>query len=209
VNNTLEKTISVKDAIEARRSIREYDPAPVPENDLREILRLATLAPSSSNTQPWRFYVITNPEMRAKITEAGFNQRQYATAPVVIAVVADGEDMLNSLEETAHPNMQHDPAALERYISGTRNRLGKMSVEDRQRWAAEQTVYAVSYLTLAAQSLGYATSVMGGFDGRKVHELLELPEHAKVVVMVTMGKAKENGFPHHRHSVDRVTRFIR
>jgi nitroreductase len=209
VNNTVTKTLGVKEAIENRRSIRDYETAPLPESDLLEILRLASLAPSSSNTQPWRFVVVTNPEMRAKLREAGFNQRQYATAPVIIAVIADGEDMLASLEETAHPNMQNDPAALERYIGGTRSRLGKLSVEERKAWAAEQTVYAVSYLTLAAQSMGYNTSVMGGFDGAKVAALLEVPAHAKVVVMVTLGRGTEPGFPHHRHNVERISRFVK
>ena len=209
MNETLTTTLDVRQAIEDRRSIRDYETAPIPESDLLEILRLASLAPSSSNTQPWRFVVVTNAEMRAKLHEAGYNQRQYATAPVIIAVVADGEDMLASLEETAHPNMKNDPAALERYINGTRSRLAKLSVEERKTWSAEQTVYAVSYLTLAAQSLGYNTSVMGGFDGAKVAALLEIPAHAKVVVMVTLGRGTEDGFPHHRHSVERITRFIK
>lgn len=209
MNSTVTKPLTVQQAIEDRRSIRDYDTAPLPEADILELLRLASLAPSSSNTQPWRFVVVTNAGSRAKLHEAGYNQRQYATAPVIIAVVADGEDMLSSLEETAHPNMQNDPAALERYISGTRSRLAKLSLEERKQWAAEQTVYAVSYLTLAAQSMGYNTSVMGGFDGAKVAALLEIPAHAKVVVMVTLGRGTEPGFPHHRHSVERISRFIK
>ena len=209
MHDTLIKSLSVPAVIEARRSIRDFDIAPLADSDVHEILRLASLAPSSSNTQPWRFVVVTNDDMRVKLREAGFNQRQYATAPVIIAVIADGEDMLASLEETAHPNMQNDPAALDRYINGTRSRLAKLSVEERQAWAAEQTVYAVSYLTLAAQSMGYDTSVMGGFDGAKVAALLDIPAHAKVVVMVTLGRGTEPGFPHHRHSVNRISRFIK
>ena len=209
MNDTLAKPLSVTEAIQARRSIRDFETAPLPEADVLEILRLASLAPSSSNTQPWRFVVVTNDDMRVKLREAGYNQRQYATAPVIIAVVADGEDMLASVEETAHPNMQNDPAALDRYLSGTRSRLAKLSVEERKTWAAEQTVYTVSYLTLAAQSMGYDTSVMGGFDGAKVAALLEIPAHAKVVVMVTLGRGTEPGFPHHRHSVERISRFIK
>jgi nitroreductase len=209
---TIEKTsqvMSVQDAIESRRSIRDYETAPIPEADLREILRLALLAPSSSNVQPWRFVVVTNPGMRDRILEAGNNQRQFKTAPVVIAVIADGEDMLKSIPETAHPNMQNDPPALERYIKGTTERLSKMSVADRATWAAEQTVYAVSYLSLAAQSLGYNTSIMGGFDQGKVKALLEVPDAAKVVVLITLGRGKEAGFSHHRHPLERVTRWVK
>lgn len=47
------------DVILGRRSIRGYKPDPVPQELIREILALAMRAPSSMNTQPWNFYVIT------------------------------------------------------------------------------------------------------------------------------------------------------
>jgi nitroreductase len=203
------KTMSVQNAIESRRSIRHYDLNPVPEADILEILRLAGLAPSSSNTQPWRFVVVTNPDVRTSIRGAAFNQAQFATAPVVIAVVADGEDMLAQLEQTAHPNMQNDPAALDRYINGTRARMNTMPVEARAKWAAGQAFIAVGYLSLAAESLGYATSIMGGFDPAKVKEILEIPAHAEVAALVTLGRATEGGFAHHRHPVESITRWVK
>jgi F420 biosynthesis protein FbiB-like protein len=46
------------DAIQARRSIRKFKDEPVPEEDVREILHAATLAPSGKNRQPWRFVVV-------------------------------------------------------------------------------------------------------------------------------------------------------
>ena len=42
-----------------RRSIRGYRPDPVPEAVIREVLQLAMRAPTSMNTQPWHFHVIT------------------------------------------------------------------------------------------------------------------------------------------------------
>src|ERR1700742_5258164 len=47
------------DVILGRRSIRGYKPEPVPQELIREILALAMRAPSSMNTQPWNFYIIT------------------------------------------------------------------------------------------------------------------------------------------------------
>lgn len=203
------KTLSVEDAIRTRHSIREYDPKPIPESDVLEILRLAGLAPSSSNLQPWRFVVVTNQDVRASIREAAFNQRQFATAPVVIAVVADGEDMLARLEQTAHPNMQNDSAVLDRYINGTRARMSKMPTEARAKWAAGQAFIAVAYLSLAAQSLGYATSIMGGFDPARVKAILEIPDRAEIASLITLGRATEDGFEHHRHPIEAITRFVK
>src|SRR3954464_2537082 len=47
------------DVILSRRSIRGYKPDPVPRELIKEILALAMRAPSSMNTQPWNFYVIS------------------------------------------------------------------------------------------------------------------------------------------------------
>jgi nitroreductase len=45
--------------VRGRRSIRGFLPKPVPQALIREILELAMRAPSSMNTQPWHFYVVT------------------------------------------------------------------------------------------------------------------------------------------------------
>ena len=45
--------MDVSSAIKSRYSVRAYRPDPVPENTLREIIEIARLSPSNSNTQPW------------------------------------------------------------------------------------------------------------------------------------------------------------
>ncbi len=47
------------DVVTGRRSIRGYKPDSVPQEVIEEIIALATRAPSSMNTQPWHFYVVT------------------------------------------------------------------------------------------------------------------------------------------------------
>jgi len=47
------------DVVLGRRSIRGFKTDPVPKELIREIVRLATRAPSSMNTQPWNFHVVT------------------------------------------------------------------------------------------------------------------------------------------------------
>ena len=48
-----------KDVVMGRRSIRGYQKKPVPEALIREVLEMAIRAPTSLNTQPWNFYVVT------------------------------------------------------------------------------------------------------------------------------------------------------
>jgi len=47
------------EAIKSRKSIRAYKPDPVPKNVLTELLDIARWAPSSANSQPWEFFVLT------------------------------------------------------------------------------------------------------------------------------------------------------
>ena len=47
------------DVVLGRRSIRGYKPVPVPKELIKEVIEMAMRAPSSLNTQPWNFYVIS------------------------------------------------------------------------------------------------------------------------------------------------------
>jgi nitroreductase len=55
----LEHTMTFDEVVLGRRSTRGYKQVPVPRALIEEVLGLAMRAPSSMNTQPWNFYVIT------------------------------------------------------------------------------------------------------------------------------------------------------
>ncbi len=56
---TPEQTAAVDAAITSRRSLRAFLPTPVPRSSIEEILSVAARAPSGTNTQPWKVYVLT------------------------------------------------------------------------------------------------------------------------------------------------------
>ena len=60
---------AVDAAITSRRSIRAFLPTPVPEATIREILEVATRAPSGTNTQPWKVHVLTG-AARQRLSDA-------------------------------------------------------------------------------------------------------------------------------------------
>jgi len=80
---TLDPTavLTVAEAAESRRSIRRYEPEPIPREDLEEILRLTGLAPSAFNAQPWRWIVVETPELKARLQDAANGQAQVGNAP--------------------------------------------------------------------------------------------------------------------------------
>ena len=62
-----------------RRSIRGFRPDPVPKALIREVLQIAMRAPSSLNTQPWNFYVVTGAPLDR--IRAGNTERNLAGVP--------------------------------------------------------------------------------------------------------------------------------
>jgi nitroreductase len=198
--------LSVPAAAEARRSIRAYKRVPVPDEDLREIVRLTGLAPSAFNVQPWRFVVVTDPAMRAELARAANNQRQVSSAPAVIVMYSDMRDAIDNAEEIVHPGVPDDRRA--QAAAMLRNTWKDRSDADREAWGAGQSYIALGYLLLAATAFGYGTSPMLGFDAAEVKRVLNLPAHVAIPAIVAVGIADEEGFPHHRHPVDRIARFM-
>ncbi|WP_118178720.1 nitroreductase [Paraburkholderia phosphatilytica] len=60
---------AVDTALTTRRSVRAFLPTPVPHADIEAILEVASRAPSGTNTQPWKVYVVTG-ESLAKLSAA-------------------------------------------------------------------------------------------------------------------------------------------
>jgi len=56
-----ERVAAVDEAINTRGSLRAFLPTPVPRAQIEEILRVASRAPSGTNTQPWQVHVLTGP----------------------------------------------------------------------------------------------------------------------------------------------------
>jgi nitroreductase len=198
-------TLDVKTAMETRRSIRRFVQEPIDQNDLREILRLTSLAPSAWNLQTWRFAVVQNPELQTRLQGAAYNQSQVTNAPAVVILYSDMEDVLSNIRDVFHPGMGDE--RIEQSAAGVLRNFEHRSVEERAAWANAQANIALGYLMVAARGLGYDTVPMLGFDAAAVRDILGLPAHAEIAAMVPVGRRAEEGFPHHRHSLDRVAKF--
>ena len=77
------------EAIFKRRSIRSYAPQPVPEDTLKEILKVAMAAPSAGNEQPWHFVIIKDRSILDKIPTVHPYSQMVRQAPLAILVCGD------------------------------------------------------------------------------------------------------------------------
>ena len=198
------EVLDVRAAAEQRRSIRAFEPEPIPREDLDEILRVTGLAPSAFNLQPWRFVIVESPDAKERLAAAAYNQRQVRSAPATLVLYSDMGDTLANLDEVIHLGLDPEQRAATRdMIVGS---FAGKSEAEREAWGAEQANIALGYLLLAAEAHGYQTSPMLGFDAGAVKRELGLPEHVRIPALVAIGRGTEKGFAHHRHPVERITR---
>jgi len=78
--------------IRERESIRDFDPArPVERGVLHRILEAGRLAPSATNAQPWRFLVISSPEMLARVRPC-YPRSWFSDAPHILVAVGNRDE---------------------------------------------------------------------------------------------------------------------
>ena len=73
--------------VRIRRSVRRYKKTDINDDDVKDSIRHASLAPNSSNLQLWEFYHVTSEELMNKISEACFDQPAARTANQFVVIV--------------------------------------------------------------------------------------------------------------------------
>ena len=172
-------------AIKERRSVKHYDPAhEMSEAEINALLELALLSPTSFNMQNWRFVVVTDPEKRAAIQAAAWNQAQVTEASITILLCAK----LNAYEDAGR-YWVHAPQPVQDMLVPMIAPFYQNSAELRRDEAMRSIGIAAQTLMLTAKSIGYDSCPMIGFDPEKVAEIIDLPENHVIGMMLTVGKA--------------------
>ena len=172
-------------AIKERRSVKHYDPVhEMSEAEINALLELALLSPTSFNMQNWRFVVMTDPEKRAAIQAAAWNQAQVTEASITILLCAN----LNAHEDAGR-YWVHAPQSVQDMLVPMIAPLYQNNAELRRDEAMRSIGIAAQTLMLTAKSMGYDSCPMIGFDPEKVAEIIELPENHVIGMMLTVGKA--------------------
>lgn len=214
-----------------RRSIRKYDEiVDIPREEMTEILKMATTAPSSSNMQPWRFVVVNRAQAKEKILPyAQFNVMPVKTASAVIAIYGDLNSVKNAesiMEKTAELRRQavddifpasddKDAPPRPQIPEGKSPRemimgfYNSMTREQKTSIALIDCGLVTMQLMQAARMFGYDTCALGAYDKEAVGKALGMDDERYVPVMLlTIGKALQNGNPQYRLPVSDVAKFI-
>ncbi|MGN7456199.1 nitroreductase family protein [Paenibacillus pasadenensis] len=198
------------EVIKSRRSVRKYDPDfKLTDEEIKELLTTATLAPSGSNMQPWRFIVITDSELKQKLLPIAFNQEQVVAASAVIAVLVDlqayteAPRIYGKAVEAGY--MNEETAA--KLVENMNRFYGSLPPERALQSALIDGGLVSQQLMLAARARGLDTVPMAGYNVDQFRELLQISDRYANVMLIALGKAAQPGHPSVRLHVDEITHW--
>jgi nitroreductase len=188
--------LSVKEAIDQRRSIRQFKDTPVSDGDITQLLEAARLAPSSANLQPWYFVVVKDQAKKNALSEICWGQRDIADAPVDIVCFADynmysRDERAKRRAESANPGAPRTPSRFD--DPKFRDYLKTHPLppgQDTLTSIVANTFIAIEHILLMAAGIGLGTCWIGGFtEYNKLNELFGLGENMVPVAVIPVGYA--------------------
>jgi nitroreductase len=197
-NVAKEKLLS--QAIRDRRATPSFEDVPIHDADLEKIIRAGLEAPSGYNLQPWRFVVVRDREQKKRLRAAAFGQPKVEEASAVVVACGDPQgwkdgdldEMLRLAKAHDFGNeQQHDQmrAGITGFLGSAPGLAGGLT-PTFDVWANRHTMIALTTMMWAAETLGYDTAPMEGFEEDKVKTLLKIPQRVRVVALLAIGRAK-------------------
>ena len=184
--------MNTKEAIKARRAIKHYDPNhSMTKEEVDELLSLAILSPTAFNIQNWRFVVLTDPELRKQVREVAWDQAQVTDASLFIVLCAD----LKSWEKQPDRYWVNAPQEVQEFMIPAIDNYYRGKEQVQRDEAMRSCGIVAQTLMLTAQSMGYNSCPMDGFDFEKAAELIHLPENHIIAMFVAIGKGTEEAWP--------------
>ena len=154
------------------------------------------LSPSSFGQQPWKFFVIRNPQIRKQLQEQAWGQSQVVEAShfVVLAIKTgmNNEDVDRYIDRVAEAR-QTSKDKLEGLENAIKGFLKDHPFSQQpDTWSAKQVYIALGFFLYSAALLGIDTCPMEGFMPDKVDEVLNLPTQGySAVVLCAAGYRSE------------------
>lgn len=178
-------------AIEQRRSVKHYDAGHrMTDEEIRRLIGLAILSPTSINMQHWRFVVVRDPTLRQQMRAAAWNQAQVTDASIWVLLCADLKAHARRPERywrTASPEVAQMMVQMMGMYEGR---------EQLQRDEALRSCgMAAQTIMLAAKAMGFDTCPMAGFDFEAVGKLINLPPDHVIAMAIAVGKAIQPARP--------------
>lgn len=153
---------SFENLVKNRQSCRDFNGNPLGKDTVERIAKLAMLAPSACNSQPWKMYLVNERERVQAVAEAtqdgGHNK--FTSGAQAFIVISEKDA---TLKDSVAANF-------------SRNHFVKYDIGE-----------LLAYITLGAESLGVSTCIIGWLNQEKIKKAISLPDGEAVNVIVALG----------------------
>ncbi len=170
--------MDIMKAVKERRSIRDFQKKPIPDDLAKKLMEALIWAPSAGNLQSRKFYFVLNDSVKRMLARAALNQNFIAEAPLVIVGCAD------------------------RRIS---SKYGDRGVD---LYMIQDVAVSIMGMMLVAHENGLGSTWVGAFHEKDVAKILQLPAHLRPVAIVPVGYPSKIPSPPPRVSLREAVEVI-
>lgn len=171
--------------VKKRFSVRKYKQQAVEKEKLEKCLEAARLAPSASNSQPWKFIVVNDAGLVGKVANetfgplASFN-KFVSQAPVILVIVLEKPKLITQIG-------------------------GRLK---NKEWSLIDIGIAAEHFCLQAAEEGLGTCMLGWYNEKPIKKLLNIPEAKSIGLLITLGYPDYENIPDKkRKSLDEMLSF--
>jgi nitroreductase len=190
-------TNPVIECILSRSSAKYYDiSAVMTDEDIRELVRVGTCAPTSFHLQNWRFIAVRTPEAKARLKPIAWNQPAISDAAVtfiIIGQLADASTIPERLAPVVDAGIM--PAHMVPEWENPARGLYDDQPQRQRDEAVRSATFGTAAIIYAARSLGLGSTPMIGFDAEAVHTEFGLADDEIPVMLLSVGPERPGNWP--------------
>ena len=166
------------DALNWRYATKAFDPSQTIQSEAWDAIEESmVLTPSSFGLQPWKFIVVTDPDIKQQLLPHSWNQQQVVDCSHLVVLAAQGpigETEIENFINTTHAVRGGEKESLQFYRDMMGGFVAKMSDEQLMTWAKNQIYIALGQLMASAAFLKIDACPMEGIIPTEYDKILGL-----------------------------------
>ncbi|QQQ29065.1 nitroreductase family protein [Chryseobacterium indoltheticum] len=175
--------------LEWRYAVKKYSDESISEDKIDRIVEAINLTASSCGIQPYRLFVITNPELRQRLGEGSFNAQIHASSHLLLFAGFNeiNTDYITNYIEMMELKRNLEKGGLKILEDTLIDYFSPQTPEQNAIWSDKQAYIGLGTALIAAAELRVDATPMEGFDSKLFDEVLGLSEkglHASVIMSV-------------------------
>ena len=180
------------DAIKTRRAIKKFDNTyKMTAEQVKSLMELTILSPTSYNQQNWRFVTVTDQSIKEQISKAARGQPQPSDGSLVIILCGN----MNAWKEEPLRYWKNSTSEKQEHVKNALHAKYANNPQNQRDEAIRSCGFAAQTIMLAAKQMDLDSCPMVGFEYDELAKIINLPDSHMIVLMIVVGKAAEPANP--------------